>query len=345
MRRIILVFSAMAVAAVLFAPAALAQSGDLDCEHFANQEAAQAILDAHGDLYGHDPDGDGVACEDTGSGTAEDGTLAPFEQYAQYQYSSGAPEELAETGGPSLLMPAASGTLLLVGACIVGLFLVARRGSRLGELGGGRQMAIDLLGPNAKRLAVVVVAAALAALLALLFGTGVVGPVREASAQPANPLYLTTSVHPSPTNAIPVGTRMDLLITEQNVTAGGTSAQNVRVTDVLPAGVTFVSASASQGSCYPLLGASSYTIQCDFGSIAPGDVAHANIVVTATTQGTYTNTVSDSLGNQASATFTIVPARPSGGTSVSAGSASVRTCPDGTSVTAGGTSVTTGRGC
>jgi hypothetical protein len=84
-------------------------------------------------------------------------------------------------------------------------------------------------------------------------------------------------------------------------------------TDTLPGGVEFVSANASQGSCYPLLGAPSFTIQCDFGSIAPGNVAHANIIVRATTPGTYTNVAQDMLGNQAAATYTIVPApRPSG---------------------------------
>ena len=297
---------ALSVAIVLaLAPAALAQTEGLNCEHFANQEAAQAILDAHGDLYEHDLDGDGVACEHTGGGTAEDGTLAPFAQYAQqYQSSSGGTEELADTGGPSLLMPAAAGTLLL-GACIVGLFVVARRGSRVGDLGGGRQMAIDLLGPNAKRLAAVVVAAALAALLAFLVGAGVVGPTREASAQPVNPLYLTTSVHPSPTNAIPIGTRMDLLITEQNVTAGGESAQNVNVTDVLPAGVTFITASSSQGQC-ALVGTAPSTVTCIFDTIPPGGVAHINVVVEASRRGTFTNSVYDSLGNATSARFTIV---------------------------------------
>src|SRR5215217_1343195 len=102
----------LSVAIVLvLAPAALAQTEGLNCEHFANQETAQAILDAHGDLYGLDPEGDGVACEDSGGGTAEDGTLAPFAQ--QYQYSAGT-EELADTGGPSLLIPAAAGTLLVL---------------------------------------------------------------------------------------------------------------------------------------------------------------------------------------------------------------------------------------
>src|SRR3712207_4307958 len=167
MRRALYVLALSGVVVLVLAPAAaLAQTGGLNCEHFANQEAAQAILDAHGDLYGHDPDGDGVACEDSGGGTAEDGTLAPFAQYAQqYQYASGGTEELADTGGPSLLIPAAAGTLLVVGACVAGLFLLAaRRGSRVGDpLWGGRQMAIDLLGPNAKRLAAVVVAVVVAA--------------------------------------------------------------------------------------------------------------------------------------------------------------------------------------
>jgi hypothetical protein len=129
MRRTLYLLALSAAIVLALAPAALAQTGGLSCGDFANQEAAQAILDAHGDLYGHDPDGDGVACEDSGGGTAEDGTLAPFAQYAQqYQSSSGGTEELADTGGPSLLIPAAAGTLVL-GACVAGLFAVRRRGS------------------------------------------------------------------------------------------------------------------------------------------------------------------------------------------------------------------------
>jgi len=306
MRRPLYLLALSVVIVLVLAPAALAQTEGLNCEHFANQETAQAILDAHGDLHGHDVDGDGVACEDSGSGTAEDRTLAPFAQYAQYQYSGGT-EELADTGGPSLLIPAVAGTLVL-GACIAGLFLAARRGSRVGDFGGGQQMDIDLLGPNAKRLAVVVAAVALAALLAILVGAGVVGPTREASAQPANPLYLTTSVHPSPTGRIPKGTRMDLLITEQNVTAGGRSARNVHVTAELPAGVRYVAANSSQGQC-ALTGTAPSTVECIFDTIAPGGVTHINIVVDASRRGTFTNYVYDSLGNAASAQFTIVRRR------------------------------------
>ena len=348
MRRLLYLL-ALSVAIVLaLAPAALAQSEGLNCEHFANQEAAQAILDAHGDLYGHDPDGDGVACEDTGGGTAEDGTLAPFAQYAQqYQYASGgatAVEELADTGGPSLLlMPAAAGTLVL-GACIAGLFLLAaRRGARAGALGGGGQqrMAIfDLLaGPNAKRLAAVVVAVAVAVVVAVVVGQAT---TRSASAQTGlpSPIGISKAVYPSPQNAIPVGTSMDFLITAYNNLPR--RSQSWVVSDQLPGGVEFVSANASQGSCYPM--ADQPVIRCEFGRVAPGNVAHANIIVRARTPGTYTNVASDNLGSQIAATYTIVPAR-SGGTSVSAGGASVTTCPGGTSVRAGNASVTTGSGC
>ena len=308
---------ALSVAIVLvLAPAALAQSEGLNCEHFANQETAQAILDTHGDLHEFDLDEDGVACEDSGSGTAEDGTLAPFAQYAQYQYSGEAPAELADTGGPSLLIPAAAGTLLL-GACIVGLFLLAaRRGSRVGDLlGGGRQqMAIDLVvGPNAKRLAAVVVAVVVAVVLAAVVGQAT---TRSASAQQGgSPIGISKSVHPSPTNAIPVGTSMDFLITAYNNLPR--RSQSWVVSDQLPGGVRFVSANASQGSCYPM--ADQPVIRCEFGSVAPGAVAHANIIVRATTPGTYTNSASDNMGGQIAATYTIVPARPAGGGGVGGG--------------------------
>src|SRR5215210_4216607 len=302
MRRRSLYLAALSVAIVLvLAPAALAQSGDLNCEHFANQETAQAILDAHGDLYGLDPEGDGVACEDLGGGTAEDGTLAPFAQ--QYQYASGGTEELADTGGPSLVMPAAAGTRVL-GACIAGLFLLAaRRGSRAGHLGGGGHMAIDLVGPNAKRLAAVVVAVVVAVVLAAVVGQAT---TRSASAQQGgSPIGISKSVHPSPTNAIPVGTRMDFLITAYNNLPR--RSQSWVVSDQLPGGVEFVSANASQGSCYPM--ADQPVIRCEFGRVAPGNVAHANIIVRATTPGTYTNTATDNLGSQIAATYTIVPRR------------------------------------
>ena len=79
MKRIMYLAAAALVAVLIFPPAALAQTGDLDCSHFATQEAPQAILDAHPsglDMYGLDPDGDRIACERSGGGALEDGTVA-----------------------------------------------------------------------------------------------------------------------------------------------------------------------------------------------------------------------------------------------------------------------------
>jgi uncharacterized repeat protein (TIGR01451 family) len=298
MRRALCLLALSVAIVLVLAPAALAQTEGLNCEHFANQETAQAILDEHGDLHGHDVDGDGIACEDSGSGTAEDGTLAPFAQYAQY--SAEAPEELADTGGPSLAIAAVAATLM-VGACVVGLFSVARRGLRAANVGVGHQMSM-YLGPNAKRLAVIALAAALAAMLAVLVGAGVVGPTKSASAQGNNRLAISTAVYPSPAGAIPNGTQMDFLITERNIS--NRRARNVTVSEQLPAGVTYVSANSSQGQCYPM--ADQPVISCDLGTIRARGVVHINVIVTATQRGTRTNVVSDSLGNQASAQFTIV---------------------------------------
>jgi len=193
---------------------------------------------------------------------------------------------------------------VVVGACIVGLFLMAHRGSRVGDLGGGgRQMAVGFhLGPNAKRLAAVVVAAALAAVLAVLVGAGVVGPTNTASAQGNNRLAISTAVYPSPASAIPIGTKMDFLITEYN--PSNRRVRNVTVSEQLPAGVTYITANSSQGQCNPM--ADQPTISCDLGTIRARSVVHINVVVRATQPGTRTNTVFDSLGNQASAQFTII---------------------------------------
>jgi uncharacterized repeat protein (TIGR01451 family) len=171
------------------------------------------------------------------------------------------------------------------------------------------------IGANAKRLTAVVLAVALAAAVAI--GAG---QERSASAQTNSPLAISKSVHPSPVSAIPVGTHIDYLITEYNNSPY--PYPRVTLTDALPAGVEFVSANASQGQCNPM--ADQPTIYCELGSIPPGNVAHVNIIVRATTPGTYTNVATDLLGNRAAATYTIVPAQ-SGGTSVRAGGASVTT--------------------
>ena len=159
------------------------------------------------------------------------------------------------------------------------------------------------LGPNTKRLAAVVLAVVVAVVLAAVVGQAT---TRSASAQQGgSPIGLTKAVYPSPTNAIPVGTRMDFLITAYNNLPR--RSQSWVVSDQLPGGVEFVSANASQGSCYPM--ADQPVIRCEFGRVASGNVAHANIIVRATRPGTYTNTASDNLGSQIAATYTIVPRR------------------------------------
>lgn len=306
MKRLLYLVALCAAFVLALAPAAQAQTDGLSCGDFANQETAQAILDANPhDPYEFDADGDAVACEDAGGGSAEDGTLAPFGQYEQYQYSGGAePAQLAATGGPPLLWVALAAIALLGAGAVLAAFAVARRAPHLAAI-AGMHRAFAHVGDNGKRLAVVALAAALATLLAVVLGSGVLGTADRAEAQGgANPLYLTTAVYPRPASAVPVGTRMDFLITEQNVTAGGRSARNVTVYEQLPAGVTYVSARSSQGTCAPM--ADQPVINCSVGTIPPGGVVHINVVAVATTRGSHTNYVYDSLGNTASAGFTIV---------------------------------------
>src|SRR3712207_760440 len=69
---------------------------------------------------------------------------------------------------------------------------------------------------------------------------------------------------------------------------GPVNATGVTLTDTLPTGVTFVSATASQGSCSQSGG----TVTCTIGALNNRASATATIVVTPTTAGTLTNSVS-----------------------------------------------------
>ena len=127
--------TAAVVAMLILTPAALAQTRNLDCSHFATQEAPQAILDAHPsgqDIYGLDLNGNGIACERLGAGALEDGTVASVQQDqataagTQPSASGTAAAPMPATGGPPLLLliPAAA---LLLGSGILGLLAVGRR--------------------------------------------------------------------------------------------------------------------------------------------------------------------------------------------------------------------------
>jgi uncharacterized repeat protein (TIGR01451 family) len=67
---------------------------------------------------------------------------------------------------------------------------------------------------------------------------------------------------------------------------GPSTATGVTMTDTLPAGVTFVSASASQGSCNEASG----VVTCDLGDIGNGNSVVTQIVVVPQAAGTITNT-------------------------------------------------------
>jgi len=96
---------------------------------------------------------------------------------------------------------------------------------------------------------------------------------------------------------------------------GPDTATNVILTDTLPAGLTYTTASASQGSCSHM-GA---TVTCALGQISAGANATAQITVNTSTSGTYVNTASvtsavadpSSANNSASAqTIVQIPSTP-----------------------------------
>jgi len=68
------------------------------------------------------------------------------------------------------------------------------------------------------------------------------------------------------------------------VNKGVDAAAGVSVADTLPAGVNFVSATASQGSC-----AGAGPVNCSLGAIVPNGQATVTIIVTPTAMGTITN--------------------------------------------------------
>ena len=83
-----------------------------------------------------------------------------------------------------------------------------------------------------------------------------------------------------------VGGTLVYTLTESNV--GPTAADGVTVTDALPAGVVFVSATSTRGSCSQ----SSGVVTCTFASLPSGATASQTITVTPTQPGTITNSAS-----------------------------------------------------
>jgi uncharacterized repeat protein (TIGR01451 family) len=84
---------------------------------------------------------------------------------------------------------------------------------------------------------------------------------------------------------VPQGTSFTYTITVSN--HGPASATNVVVTDVLPAGVTLNSATATQGSC-----SGTTTVTCNLGTLPDGLSANVVLLVTKTVGGNVLNTAS-----------------------------------------------------
>jgi uncharacterized repeat protein (TIGR01451 family) len=103
------------------------------------------------------------------------------------------------------------------------------------------------------------------------------------SCHSAADLSLTKADSPDPVVA---GDTLTYNLTIRN--NGPAGANGVTVTDNLPAGVTYLSATPSQGSCAQASG----TVSCNLGAIANGGLATVDIDVTPQSQGTITNSAS-----------------------------------------------------
>jgi len=120
------------------------------------------------------------------------------------------------------------------------------------------------------------------------------------------------SITKTPNQAPPYGTGGALTYTIAVANAGPSAASNVTVTDVLPAGTTFVSATPSQGSC-----SGTTTVICNLGTLnAAGSATIALSLTLPSTPGVVSNTASvnttspeaNTTNNSSTSSITTVPA-------------------------------------
>ena len=144
------------------------------------------------------------------------------------------------------------------------------------------------------------------------FGSGRVNGLPAAQAVlPVADLSITKSDSP---DSAPLDGSLTYTLTVTN--NGPDGVPSVVVADTLPGGVSFVSATPSQGSCSE----SSGTVTCTLGTLANGATATVTIVVTATAPGTLSNTAvvsvltsiidPDTTNDSATESTTVLPPPP-----------------------------------
>ena len=129
----------------------------------------------------------------------------------------------------------------------------------------------------------------------------------ETTVNPAADLSLTKSDSPDPVLA---GELLTYTLAVQN--SGPSSAAGVTLSDTLPAGVTYESATTTQGTCSE----SSGTVTCELGTIADEQGVSVEIKIRSTTPGLLSNSANvvsltadtDSADNAASAETTVTAA-------------------------------------
>ena len=104
---------------------------------------------------------------------------------------------------------------------------------------------------------------------------------------PPNPVNLSLSMTDSP-DPVLVGRTLTYTLTVKNLSA--VTATSVSVSDAIPAGLTFVSAISTRGTCNFASG----VLTCDVGTLAFNASAKITLVVTPTTAGLVTNIASAS---------------------------------------------------
>jgi uncharacterized repeat protein (TIGR01451 family) len=115
------------------------------------------------------------------------------------------------------------------------------------------------------------------------FNGGAVHRIAFAESEAAADLALTKT---DPPGRQPTGRNMTYTLTVTN--AGPDTGLGATVVDQLPAGMTFVSATPTQGGC----GESGGTVTCHLGPIPAAGTASVDIVVNPTAAGTFTNSAS-----------------------------------------------------